>query len=228
MKTRKVAIVCDGYTDFLILKRLVQLVLDKKGEALQQEDCFRLDLSLHDLLQKFFKKAFSPSFPDLQKYASEICGVLHTAYRALQREWEVLTPSDILLVHSDSERKLGNNHFFQDWVFSLQQLFHLAIHLFYEHSVSHFPSLPLIVSLIPFPSSEIILAAGISKFRRDWNQTRQQAPSNLKEQLKKYWKQTSESYPRLLEQKLPQWDVELEDVYRYLPEVRQVIQVLLA
>ena len=166
---RNIAILRDGYSDFLVLKKLLQCIITKHKLEVLDDSCF-LDLGTLNIVEPLKKYLNKASKTEDYSYHSEVANELirelvaiyFGCYSRFTKELDVVTQKEIMIIYADSERLLmDRNNYFKDWAYSIKGLINLSIEIFYEKMVGigyNFGSLPFIVPLILFPSSEILVA----------------------------------------------------------------------
>jgi hypothetical protein len=222
-----IAIVRDGYSDYLVLKQFLKVLLkNDKGIDLDDENFYEFQsLNLRDIIENYKLDK------DDTRFINSIATVLYTAYNKLSKEKDEVSNKDILLLNSDSEKQLGKREkYFEEWAYNINHNLWKAIDLFYEKMVVQgysYEYLPLIFPLILFPSSEILVASCMYDFQKE-NCHALKAKPELK--MKVYG---SDKIPEVLtnghlENVLSTYLVSdsLSSIYKELPEIRRFIHML--
>lgn len=235
---RNIAILSDGYSDYLVLKKFTQCIIEKhRGEVLE-DACF-LDLgklNIVEPLRKYIDKAgkksdYSYHSPEANELVKELIGIYYGCYNRFMKENDLVTNKDIMLIYADSERLLMNrSNYFNDWAYSIKGLINLSIEHFYEKMVtqgySH-SNLPFIIPLILFPSSEILVAT--CKYNAVTERLRELTPNpSLKEKIygTSSINDAIQSGALFLALDTYLIDSNLEEIYREVPEARILIHSL--
>ena len=235
----QVAIIRDGYSDFLVLKKFISTIFQHHHLVeLGDDSFFEFDkpLTITDALSNYIRKAPLENFDTFGTFATdfrrEISGILLTAYKRFEKEKNTcLTNKDILILNSDAEKTLGIKHrYFEKWAYSLYSVLWLTIEEFYNKMVEQgydYLQLPLILPVILYPSSEILVASCMDDFdKTDYRNF------NAKPALKKAVYDT-DNIPQAIEngtvkQVLDLYVIpeNLSKVYKDLPEVRKLMHIL--
>jgi hypothetical protein len=235
----QVAIIRDGYSDFLVLKKFVTSIFQHHHLVeLEDDNFFEFDnpLTITDALSNYIRKADKENFDIFGNYAKdlrrEIGSILLAAYNRFPKEKDTyLTNKDILILNGDAERILGSKQkYFEKWAYSINSIIWLAIEEFYDKMVEQghdYLQLPLILPVILYPSSEILVASCMDDF--DKTNYRE---FNAKPALKQKVYETN-SIPEAIENGTMKEVLDtfvipesLSKVYKDLPEVRKFIQIL--
>ncbi len=172
----QVAIIRDGYSDFLVLKKFVTSIFQHHHLVeLKDDNFFEFDntLTMTDALSNYFRKAHLENFSLFDSAAKdfrrEIGGVLFTAFNRFSKEKDTyLSNKDILILNGDAEKVLGSKQtYFEQWAYSVNSAVWLAIEEFYNKMVEQghdYTQLPLILPIILYPSSEILVASCMDDF----------------------------------------------------------------
>lgn len=157
-----VGIIGDGATDYQILLKMVECAVpwDVNGYELGRQ-------SFRDAVDRYWRDSdraedcWFPQKPalDLRKAVS---GVLHGAFDDFQKMVGSFTDHDLLVVSTDTECHLQNSDLhFSCWVLGFTKIFVSGIEHFYHNMLNQGyekGTLPLIVSILPFPSTDILVA----------------------------------------------------------------------
>lgn len=241
-----IAIIRDGESDFLVLKRLLSVLFERyRNASLEDENFLNLkDLSPRDIVEKFVDKGKSENYAAFGKQAEEfrrrIKGLLHAGLKALRNEKEAVSNRDILILYTDAELALVDSSHYNDdnrHAYSLRTQMQLAIDEFYQalaQQYEAFETLPFIVPIILFPSSEILVAAFIGELgsKNDRKNYRKYEAIDLKQYVYDSKSIHEVIHTGQLEKKLNAYIVNDEEtinrVYKELPELRTLLHILAA
>lgn len=165
---RNIAILRDGYSDFLVVKKFVKCILDaQKGETLEDRSFIDLEqLNITNPLMKYLDKTskngdYSYHSEEANDLIKELISIYYGCYSRFQKEFEVITNKEIIVINADSERLLlERGNYFNLWAYNIKGLLLFSIERFYEEMIKQghsFEYLPFIVPLVLFPSSEILV-----------------------------------------------------------------------
>lgn len=158
-----VGVIGDGATDRLILLKMVECAVpwDVDGYELLRQ-------SFRDAVDRYWSDSdraedcWFPKKPalDLRKAVS---GVLHGAFYEFQSMVGSFTDHDLLIVSTDTERHLRSSDLhFSCWVLGFTKIFISGIEHFYHNILNQGygkENLPLIVPILPFPSTDVLVVA---------------------------------------------------------------------
>lgn len=188
--TRNIGIVGDGTTDRAIFQKIIQVMLGNSSTPEQLNFVELKRPNLRDFVDNYWKDAnkqnqyYLPSTPAV-KLQNEVTNTILGAFRDFESEIGIgeLRDSDILVITTDSEKQTkAEADYFQEWAFSISKLFQGAIEKFYSQQLQIGYScncLPLVLSLICFPSTEILVAAAKNTEPKIYGKK----PGELKQQL---------------------------------------------
>ena len=235
----QVAIIRDGYSDFLVLKKFISTIFQHHHLIeLGDDNFFEFDkpLTITDALSNYIRKAHLENFDTFGAYAidfrREIGSILLTAYNRFSKEKEIiLTNRDILILNSDAEKTLGLKHkYFEKWAYSINSIMWLAIEEFYDKMVEQgyeYTQLPLILPVILYPSSEILVASCMDDFDKT-NYRQFNAKPALKQKV-----YDTDSIPLAIKNGTIKEVLDafvipetLSKVYKDLPEIRKFMHIL--
>ncbi|MFK5969789.1 MAG: hypothetical protein QM487_06675 [Candidatus Marithrix sp.] len=231
MNSKKIAIIRDGYSDFMVLKSfLSSVILNEQNIKLSDKNFLDSELNIDDAINKYLDSNKENKEARIKNLKNKILGALYAASTK-----ESLTNKDIIILNSDAEQRLMQlKNFYKDGNRELYSVIHLAIDEFYEQMVNQgygFKDLPIIIPLILFPSIEILVAACyLSGVDREKMRTLRAKPD-----LKiKVW--GIENIPVAIETgKIDEvlefcFDKDntssLNEIYKYIPEARNLIHIL--
>lgn len=162
---RYIAITADGPTDTEILFRFAACLLET------QAVCRKVTVkeSLRKGMDTFMKKASEKNdyklFGNPARLLREaVIKLLESSIGEFQTKISrELRYTDLLILHTDSEKHLNRSEqYFEEWAISISRIILTAIEDFCEKKVRQgydLIYLPLIIPIIPFPSTEILIAA---------------------------------------------------------------------
>ncbi len=165
--TRYLAVIADGPTDARIYEHLVKTLLHAEGPW----ECISVQGSLRDAVDAFWAAGGSDSeersicSESARALRRDVLGVINAAYeRFAANAQRAVSHRDLLLVTTDSERHLTESEAYLRgaWPGLLPRLIGLAVDDLYHsrHSRHHPPAaLPLICHIVPFPSTDVLVAA---------------------------------------------------------------------
>lgn len=233
-----IAIIRDGKSDFFVLRKFVKAIYEHHHLIeLQEEDFLEFEtLNITNALSEYMAKA------ELEKYAlfgdfardfrKQLSSILFTAFQKFGKEKDKpLTNRDILILNADAERILGKNqHYFEDWAYTVNSILWLAIEEFYHKMVENsyqYENMPLILPLVLFPSSEILVAACMYDFNKEAFRK-----FDAKPVLKHKVYETENIHIALENGKLREVldtflvPESLKSIYQSLPEARKFMQIM--
>jgi hypothetical protein len=234
----QVAIIRDGYSDFLVLKKFITSVFQHHHLIELEDDNFFefQSLNITNSLSEYLSKSYLENHSLFGDFASEfrrqISQVLFTAVRKFAKEKEFdLSNKDILILNGDAERILGSKQkYFEDWAYSINSIMWLAIEEFYNKMVEQgydYLQLPLILPVILYPSSEILVASCMDDFDKT-NYREFNAKPALKQKV-----YDTDSIPVAIENGTIKEVLDtfvipetLSKVYKDLPEIRKFMHIL--
>jgi hypothetical protein len=232
-KTINIGIVCDGRTDFPIFSKIVQCILESSADGVHFNS---IELSRHkvsDPVAQYWRVAnkkqeyYLPSMPAL-KLQQDVLDTLNSAFYDFENEVGLLSNYDILLVVTDAEQSLSKpDDYFKTYAFSISKIFTGAIEQFYDSKAKEYYSrhnLPLILSLVTFPSTEIFVAIAKNLRIRDCYHKK---PKELKRLL--YGTEDLYNLPEeVLKEKALKYITpeSIDTIFQNIPESRVFIQSL--
>lgn len=171
---RYIGIIGDGATDRDIILKLITCILN--ANDIQQEHFSYKILQrqkIRDHVEKFWFEAsrnnndYSLSSNHSKTLINSIVSTLWGAFEDFQSfVGRGLSSRDIIIINTDSERKLTNaERYFEEWASSLSKLVIYAIDRFYHYQATRgysFENSPLIAPIILFPSTDILVVAAKS------------------------------------------------------------------
>lgn len=168
---RNIGIVGDGETDREIFSKLIQCILLNSGLSGTSLNIYKLNRqTLRDYVDRYWDSAtrkgnyYLPNQPAIE-LQNNITNTLVAAFSDFETEVGIgeLSHRDILLITTDAEKSLSSAEaYFQDWSFSISKISMGAIEKFYalkSRAGYSYQYLPVILSIICFPSSEVFVAA---------------------------------------------------------------------
>jgi hypothetical protein len=167
---RNVAILRDGYSDFLVVRKFIKCILNShKGEILDDKSFIDLEqLNITNPLVKYIDKVsrskdYSYHSEEATVLIKELIAIYFACYSRFQREFDVITNKEVIVINADSEKLLiERGNYFSIWAYNIKGLLLFSIEKFYEEMIKQgytFEYLPFIVPLILYPSSEILIAS---------------------------------------------------------------------
>lgn len=238
MMNPQVAIIRDGYSDFLVLKKFItSLFLHHHLVKLEDNNFFEFEsLNITNSLSEYFSKSHLEHHSLFGDFASDfrrqISQVLFTAIGKFAKEKDIaLTHRDILILNGDAERILGSKQkYFEAWAYSINSVMWLAIEEFYDRMVEQgydYEQLPLILPIILYPSSEILVASCMDDFDKT-NYRAFSAKPALKQKV-----YDTDNIPEAIESGTMKEVLDafvvpdsLSKVYKDLPEIRKFMHIL--
>ncbi len=234
----QIAIVRDGCSDFLVLKKFISVIFEQHHFITLKEDNFfeYENLNISNVLSTYIAKAHLENYSLFEQSAvefrKEISSILFIAVQKFSKEKEfAFSNHDILILNGDAEKILGEKEiYFENWAYTINNIINLAIEEFYEKMVQNayrYDQLPLILPLVLFPSSEILVASCMYDFKKD-NFRKLSAKPALKQKVY----ETEHIHHALETGKLNEVlelfvaTENLSNIYHDLPEVRKLMQIL--
>lgn|GEM_PF-976187 len=237
-----IAVIRDGHSDYCVIRQFVSAIFEHHHSVkLKYDDFFEEDvLNISDPINRYIDKSDKKNadYTLYGKHADELKNevfiVLHTAFNKLSKEKGIFfSNQNVLIVNTDAEKILNKkDSYFEKWAYTLNAVLWLAIEEFYNKMTEMgyaYESLPLILPLILFPSSEILVAACMYDFAKEKENFRSlKAKPDLKQKVYE-----TDSIPRAfrtgkLLEVLSAFVVpdSLQDIYKQIPEVRKFMQIL--
>lgn len=234
---KKIAIIKDGSSDFMVLKSFISSIFSNElNITLSDKNFLDLEeLQIGEAIEKYIDKSNKTNELNINgKHANNLKNtVISVLYAATKQH--VFSNKDIIILNGDAEHKLINNeNFFKNWVRRVYAVIYLSVDEFYSKMNSQgysFQDLPVIIPLILFPSIEILVAACYLSDKEKKNIRKLRANPDLKV---KVW--NTDNIPEAIENgkimevlKLcfPNNDTSsLKEIYDEIPEVRNLIHTL--
>jgi hypothetical protein len=236
---RNIGIVGDGGTDRAIFKKLAEVLLSENNSSNVTWNYFEL-IRQHELrtrVDEYWRKAtkvneyYLPS-PHAEQLQKEAVNIISGAFTDFEVELGInnISSTDILLITTDAERTLSQpEDYFQDWAFSISKLLTGATDKFYSIKSKQgytWEYLPLVISIVTFPSTEILVAAAKNLPNAKKYGIK---PSDLKNSLYGTTNLSTITEAELKEKALDFITPDsIELIYRDVPESRIFIQTLSA
>lgn len=157
-----VGVIGDGATDYRILLKIVECVIPWYVNEYELRG-----QSFRDAVDRYWSDSGRTNdcwFPQeaATTLSDAVLRILYTAFSEFQSLANNLTDHDILIVNTDTERHLENSDFyFNHWAFSLTKIFISRIERFCHEMIRRGyrkESLPLVIPILPFPSTDILIA----------------------------------------------------------------------
>jgi hypothetical protein len=165
MNARAAAIIGDGSTDRELIQEIVRVVAGSKFSVTHE----LTRQSLRDAVDRYWRETGRPSDSSPVLLASDKLerAVVNVIVGALADFEAVIgrpaAGGDLLVLSSDAERYLANtNSYFEPWASCLRHTIETGVQRFYQQFARRgysYLSVPLIISFIPFPSSDIVVYA---------------------------------------------------------------------
>jgi hypothetical protein len=165
---RNIGIIGDGATDRKIFIKLIESILFNNPIPVNYIELSRKQI--RDSIDRYWREAsknntyYLPAAHAVQ-LQNEVVNVIKNAFSDFENELGIgqqVSHHDIILLTSDSERHLSSSQdYFQEWSFSLSKLITGAIERFYHVQIQQGYQrqyLPMIISLVAFPSTDILVA----------------------------------------------------------------------
>jgi hypothetical protein len=167
---RSIAILRDGYSDYLVIKKFVSVLLEKhRNEVLDDNSFIDLEiLNIRNSLLKYIDKVsissnYSFQTKEAQDLINELLTIYFVCYSKFANESFDINNRSIIIINTDAEKLLHQRqNYFNEWAYNLKGILYYSIERFYEVMVSRgysYELLPYYIPLVPFPSSEIIVAS---------------------------------------------------------------------
>lgn len=235
---RNIGILRDGYSDYLVIKKFVSTLLVKhRAENPSNNDFLDLEsLNITNALAKYVDRIsksgnYSYQSAEAQELVRQLTGVYLGCYNRLQSEYEYISNKTVIVVSTDAEKILGSRiNYFTEWAYNVKGVLYFSIERFYEQMVSmgyDYETLPYYIPLVPFPSSEILVASCMFNITAENLRNLRPNPA-LK--LKVY---STASIPEalgngILHDVLEKYLVEsnIKEIYKEIPEARMLIHSL--
>jgi len=166
---RYLGIIADGSTDQEIIARLAKCLLENADPAESSLEEVMLGQSLYDYTNTFrIKASQTRDYSFCSKHALDLRNGIVTVLLAAIAEFQSKIPRelrdcDLLVLHTDAELVLSSpEKYFEEWAVVISKIFLIAIEEFYHKTSQRgwqWEHLPLVVPLVPFPSTDILVAA---------------------------------------------------------------------
>ena len=239
--SRFIGIMGDGSTDREIIAYLVEVILKGTGNSDNRVTPILLHRqNIRDDIDKFWREyqveekadkntsILNSSFKNLE---SAVANVLFGATADFEGHiGRPLTKREMIILCSDSEKVLRNKDaYFEEWAWMMEKIIQRGIEKYYHtlsgrgHSVEN---LPLTVPVIPFPSTDVLIASAKSASEQSVA-VRGRKANELKTSL--YGTDNLSSLkPDGLEQHafIYLTNDNVQTIYRDIPEVRTLFQTL--
>jgi len=237
-KVRYIGIFSDGVTDREILLKIAQCVLEGIGtNNLSLEPVMLPRQSIRDHVDKYWvesKNCDKCGFPEKsarEELKDRVVNTVDGALRDFQaKAGRKLTTYDMLLFSTDAERYLTQSErYFDDWAWIRSKILLGAVEKFYHFKLREvfYPEyLPMVFSLVLFPSTEIIVKAARTASGVEFN-GRNKSARQLKREI--YGTDDLRSLPDVkfereaLDYITPEG---ISAIYRHVPESRLFLQML--
>lgn len=170
---RNIGIIGDGATDRKIFIKLIESILSNNPLPINYIELSRKQI--RDSIDRYWREAnknntyYLPASHAVQ-LQNEVINIIKNAVSDFENEPSVgqqVSHHDILLLTTDSERHLNSSKdYFQEWSFSLSKLITGAVEKFYHAQIQQGYQrqyLPVIISLVTFPSTDILVAVAKGK-----------------------------------------------------------------
>jgi len=157
-----IGIIGDGDTDRLILLKIVKSIVPwNVNEVPIQRQSFRVAIDKY--WQNSNKNDFWFPHNSANELKKKVLGILYAAFNDFQYNSGDVTDNDIIIASTDAEHHLTNSEIYFDWwAFSLTKIFISGVENFYHNMIHHQgrgkENLPLIIPILPFPSTDILIA----------------------------------------------------------------------
>ncbi len=170
MNARRVGIIGDRPTDRKIFSKIAQCLLRADDGETESPQIIELKrLNIRDDVDRYWRTVdkpqeyFLPSKP-ATKLLGDIMNTILKAFFNFELEVGELSCRDVLLITSDAEKTLKSEevYYSEVWAFSLSKICLGAVEKFYQAKAKEFcppSSIPLIVPVIAFPSTEVFVSA---------------------------------------------------------------------
>jgi hypothetical protein len=233
MSDIKFFITRDGGSDFLILKSFISSVfLNERSIQLSDGNFVDSEMNIGGSIGKFLdakNKSDDIKRQRIKELENRIMQILHTIIS------KGVSNKDVVILNADTENKLERKekYYEENWINQFYLTVYFAIDKFYERMIEqgyNFDNLPVIIPLILFPSIEILVAACYLS-ESDKKLMRNLKPNpDLKQKI---WKETdmkraieNGKVSEVLEICFTGKNDSLKDIYKYIPEARNLINIL--
>jgi hypothetical protein len=156
-----VGVIADGPTDRRILFKIVECFIP----CVNKIELTRL--KFRSAIDDYWSASNTNNFwfpnESAKNLSSDVLRILLSAFKEFGSHVGGLTEDDILIASTDSECYLANSDkYFDSWAFSLTKIFISGVESFYHTMLRQGrgkENLPLIIPIVPFPSTDILIAA---------------------------------------------------------------------
>ncbi len=231
---RNIGIIGDGKTDRTIFKKIVQSILPRnENDNVNFVELNRPSLGLRNAIDKYWKdsskqgKYYLPT-EHAKELEQETTQVLIGGFKDFEAEIVgYLSNKDILILTADAEKIFKREEsYFDEWGFSISKILFGASEKFYSVNIRYgynLENLPLILSIVTFPSTEVLVAAAKNNNNAHYGKK----PNQLKQELYQT-DNLSTITPEQLETKALKFinSTTIKNIYGHVPEIRLFIQTL--
>ncbi len=236
---RFIGVLGDGTTDREIISHLITVLLEGTNNSTNKVETVLLNRqNMRDNIDKFWieyqKESTGKSGllnDSCKRLENAVVNVLYGAVEDFKNTiGRDLNRKDMIILSSDAEKYLINKDaYFDEWAWMLEKIVHRGIEKYY-HVLSGWgyavDNLPLIIPIIPFPSTEIIIASA----RAASGETiiiRGKQARELKKTLYRTYNLNSLEKGQLRKFALSYLTNDcIKDIYKDVPEIRTLFQTL--
>ncbi|VXD25656.1 conserved hypothetical protein [Planktothrix serta PCC 8927] len=226
---RNIGIIGDGPTDRIIFTKIVECILTEEDPSKEFIDCNIIELqrqTIFDLIQKYINAEKKNLSPNPQHLVKSVTGVLISGFKELLDQVDICN-CDIIILTTDSEQVLNMpDDYFNYGIKFFHILSEAAINFYGAVLAQGYPqnNIPLVLTIITFPSTEILIAAARGLKIADYYNTR---PLELKQMIYNVPDARTLSEEDLKSKALDHITLKgIENIFKNIPESRHFIQTL--
>ena len=233
MSDVKFFITRDGGSDFLVLKYFISSIfLNERNIQLSDDNFVDSEMNIGASIGKFLDAKNKSDDIKKQRIKELEKRIIQTLVVIVSKG---VSNKDIIILNADTENKLEckEKYYEEKWINQFYLTVYFAIDKFYERMIEQgytFEDLPAIVPLILFPSIEILVAACYLQDSEKIKMRTLKANPDLK---KKIWEETDMKFAiengkvsEVLEICFTGKNDSLKDIYKHIPEARNLINIL--
>jgi hypothetical protein len=232
-----IGIICDGESDFDVLKKLIQAIFEKHHkDNLTDNEFYRFDkIKTFDITQSYFDKCRKEGYGLHQRHTDEFIEEINNfleiaLYKITKEKGKPISNQDIIIFNADSEIIMGKNvSYFKEWLYFIHPVLWKAIEHFNDELIQKgysYEQIPLVLPIIPFPCIEILVRAAMPNYDEKYRSLK--AKPELKQEVWGTYHIPTAYNEGMIQATLENYIIpqNIEAIYRHIPEARKFIQIL--